>query len=57
MNVTNWNDWMVKNHIKLKGNDSNDNGTNEKCAGRGISGTKMETQSTGHGRPSGNRHI
>ena len=56
MNITDWDEWMKKRHIKLRGND-NDNRSDEKCTGSGIFRTDLETESKRNGRPSSDSNL
>ena len=51
-----WEKWMAEHHIKI-GGKSNDNGTDAKQVGEGISGTEVETKGDGNAGQSGSRRV
>ena len=56
MNNADWEKWMAKHHIKLRG-EPNDNGSDEVRSGGGISGSKVEAEVPDHARTPGDSHI
>lgn len=52
-----WEEWMKKNHIKLRGDPNGNRGSDENNAGRRISGTEVASEVHDDARKTGDSHI
>lgn len=52
-----WQEWMAKNHVKIRGHIPDDNGPDESKAGNAVSGTEVETEVSDDAGETGGSHI